>query len=350
MSWHEPGRDRDPWRSPEEGPPDLDEWFRRMRQRLRGWFSRSPRPPGTRHLSWWWFVPLVLIGIWLLTGFYRVPAKHQALALRFGAYTGTVDPGLHWHWPWPIASDRLVDVSEGRSLSQRAQVLTRDGKLLELGLTVSYRISNPYQYVFGARQPDRLITALANQALADVARSRDFATLRSKDTTALDKPLEARISKALAAASAGVAVQSVRIDSADLPDAVKRSQERLADVRKDNAKQQKKAQQAVKKSFGAAQEKAGRIIADAKREAETREALADERAAHFETLLPAWEKSPEVARETLRASVLSNVLGAIPKVVVSGSVHSVTLPPLPASAAATAPKPVSATPARSSNR
>ncbi|MGH8162614.1 MAG: protease modulator HflK, partial [Gammaproteobacteria bacterium] len=348
MSWHEPGRDRDPWRNPEEGPPDLDEWFRRVRQRLHGWFSRSPRPPGARHLSWWWFIPIILIGIWLLTGFYRVPAKHQALALRFGAYIRTVDPGLHWHWPWPIASDRLVDVSEGRSLSQRAQVLTRDGKLLELGLTVSYRISNPYQYAFGSRQPDRLITALANEALADVARSSDFATLRSNDTTALDKPLKARISRALAVAGAGVTVQSVGIDSAELPDAVKQSQARLADVLGDNAKQQKKAQQAAKKSFRAAQEKAGRIIADAKREAETREAIARGRAAHFEALLPAWEKSPEVARETLRASILANVLGAIPKVVVSGSVHSVTLPPLPASAAATASKPTSAAPARSS--
>ncbi|MGH8161644.1 MAG: protease modulator HflK N-terminal domain-containing protein [Gammaproteobacteria bacterium] len=336
MSWHEPGRDRDPWRDPKDGPPDLDEWLRRTRRRLRAWFDRRRRPPrphGKRFSHLWWFLPVALIGIWLLTGFYRVPAHHQGVGLRFGAFTGLSGPGLHWHWPWPIASDRLVDVSENRSISQQATVLTRDGKLLNLGITVAYRISDPYQYLFGSRQPTRLVTALANATLARVARTEDAAALHAdvaKGT--VGKSIEAHIVGVLDTANAGVTLQSVKIGRIGLPDAVEESRQTLAKVKKANAEAAKKADAAAKKAQLATGKKASRLIAEAEKAAAAREALAHERATHFAALLPAWKQSPETARATLRANVLAETLGTIPKVVVSGSVHSVTLPSTPASA------------------
>ncbi len=335
MSWHEPGRDRDPWRDPKEGPPDLDEWLRRARRRLHDWLHRRRplRPRGRRRSYLWWCLPAVLIGVWLLTGFYRVPADHQSVGLRFGAYTGLSGPGLHWHWPWPIASDRLVDLSESRSISQQAAVLTRDGKLLNLGVTVAYRIADPYQYLFGSRNPTRLITALANAALARVARTEDAVALRAlaaKGT--VGKSLETEIAGALNAAHAGVTLQSVKVGRIALPDTVEESKQQLAAVKKANAEAIKRARAAAGKQQAAAGAQATRIIADAEKAAAAREALARQRAAHFTALLPAWRQSPEIARAALRANVLAETLGKIPKVVVSGSVHSVTLPSLPASA------------------
>jgi membrane protease subunit HflK len=342
MSWHEPGRDRDPWRDPKEGPPDLDEWLRRARLRLRGWFgSRGPRPSGAR-VSLWAIVPIILIGVWLATGFYQVPADHKAATLRFGAYTGLSGPGLHWHWPWPIASDRLVNLGEGRSLSQQAEVLTHDGKLLDVGLTVSYRISNPYRYLFRSRHPTRIITALANSALASAARREDFAALRSGNLAALEGRLKQSVSAALAAANSGVSVQSVAVNRIALPDSVQSRKQALADLKKANTEKAKKARAHAKREQIAAGKKAAQLIAAAESDAHGRVALARQRAAHFKALLSAWRQSPDVARDTLRANVLAETLGRVPKVLVSGSVHSVTLPSLSASAPAPASVPAAA--------
>lgn len=346
MSWHEPGRDRDPWRGSEDGPPDLDEWFRRAWRRVRALFGRSRGPRGTRLLRLWWIVPVILVGIWLLTGFYRVPDSHQGVLQRFGAYAGAVEPGLHWYWPWPIGTHHMVAAGKDRSISQHARVLTRDGKVATARVTVAYRIGDPKQYLFGADEPIRLISALADAGLARVAREASLQTLRSGDKTALQGRLAKEIGDGLSAADTGITVQSVDVGHIELPQQVTSSRDKLASIHKQNGKQEKEARKKAENHVLAAERKAGALIAEAKQAARKREALAKVRLAHFKALLPAWRDAPATTRQTLRVDVLAEVLAGLPKVVVSGSVHSVTLPPLPVSAARAA----SATTAQSAGK
>jgi len=331
MSWHEPGRDRDPWRGPDDGPPDLDEWFRRAWRRLRALFKRSRRPGGAKPLHFWWIVPVILVGIWLLTGFYRVATSHQAVVQRFGAYAGTVDSGLHWYWPWPIGAHNSVAVGKDRSISRHAQVMTGDGKLISLRLTVAYRIDKPRQYLFGSVNPAGVINALADAGLARVAREVSLQTLQSGNTEALAKKLDKRVGEALQAAGTGIVVRSVAIGHVELPERVQASQDKLTSVRKDNDKQAGKVRAQANEKVLAAGRRASTVIAAAQTAARKREALAKVRRAHFEALLPAWRHSPSTTKQILRADILADTLARLPKVVVSGSVHSVTLPPLPAS-------------------
>lgn len=335
MSWHEPGRDRDPWRGPGEGPPDLDEWLRRARRRIAGWFGRAPHPSGERRLNLWWVVPPVLIGIWLLTGFYQVPAAHQAVTLRFGAYTDTTGPGLHWHWPWPVAEVRMVDMSENRSLSQHADVITHDGKLVTLGVTVAYRISDPVRYLFGSAQPTGLVSALADDALTTAARKEDLAALEGNGLDAVEKSLKDRVRAALAAAGAGIEVQSVSIGNVVLPAAVTASRQKLDQIRKQNEANAKKAADTAAQAMDETRTKAHGLIVAAQRQAASREARARARAARFQALLPEWRKSPETVREALREEAVSGVLAVVPKIVVSGPIKVLKLPVLSATTATT---------------
>ena len=39
---------------------------------------------------------VLLLGAWLLTGFYRVDEAERGVVQRFGAYTETTLPGLRW--------------------------------------------------------------------------------------------------------------------------------------------------------------------------------------------------------------------------------------------------------------
>jgi membrane protease subunit HflK len=283
-------------------------------------------------LRLWWIVPVILVGIWLLTGFYRVSGSHQAVVQRFGAYAGTVDSGVHWYWPWPIGTHESVAVGKDRSISRHAQVMTRDGKLISLRLTVAYRIGNPRHYLFGSADPAGIINALADSGLAQVARESDLQTLRAGDTDALAKKLDQHIGEALQAADTGIVVRSVKIGHVEFPDRVKDSQKKLAGLRKQNAQQAKKAHAQAKDKVLAAGRRASAVIASAQTAARKRKALAKVRLAHFKALLPAWRHSPSTTKQILRADVLSDTLAKLPKVVVSGSVHSVTLPPLSASA------------------
>ncbi len=45
---------------------------------------------------------LVVVAIWLASGFYRVQPDEQGVVLRFGAFRGYTYPGLRYHMPWPV--------------------------------------------------------------------------------------------------------------------------------------------------------------------------------------------------------------------------------------------------------
>ena len=106
MAWNEPGgngnKPRDPWGGGDQGPPDMDEAMRKLKQQLAGIFgggggggggtpgkgvSGSPVPD--RHL--------VIVVVWALMGFYTVDEQERGVVLRLGKYHNTVQPGLQWN-------------------------------------------------------------------------------------------------------------------------------------------------------------------------------------------------------------------------------------------------------------
>jgi len=128
MAWNEPGGgNRDPWSSGggrnNQGPPDLDEVIRKLRQRLEGLFGggrrggngaqggegRGPGKPNAKGIGI--IIGLVFAG-WVLSGIYIVDEGTRGVVTRFGAYQQTAMPGPHWHLPIPSRRSR-------RSMSRR---------------------------------------------------------------------------------------------------------------------------------------------------------------------------------------------------------------------------------------
>ena len=78
-------------------PPDLEDLLRRGQDRLQqimpgGYFSGIGIT----------LIILLIIALWLLSGFFRVQSEEQGVVLRFGKHVRTVDPGLNYHLPYPI--------------------------------------------------------------------------------------------------------------------------------------------------------------------------------------------------------------------------------------------------------
>ena len=148
MAWNDPGKKSNPWqRGPEQGPPDLDEVLRRLQQRLRGLFGGAgggsgeggatgggPALPANLSLI---LVLVVVVGLWSMTGFYTVDEAERGVITRFGRYVGTTQPGWRWHLPWPIERRTIVNVSEFKSYSDTARMLTSDEALVDIELAVA---------------------------------------------------------------------------------------------------------------------------------------------------------------------------------------------------------------------
>jgi len=338
MGWNEPGRDRDPW----GGSNDVDEWFRRLRAR----FSHRGGGPHMRPKIWW-LTPLVLVVVWILTGFFSVPSGSRAVVVRLGQVAGTAGPGVHWSWPWPVARQRIVNTSEQRSLSQRGLVLTSDGQLASAEFKVRYRVADPVRYTFGTESPSDVLAALAGGVLTRTARTETLAQLRSGTVSA---PASAsRLGARAAKLGLGVAVQSVAFTNIREPQAVTDARSRYRKRQRQHAAAAQSARHAAEARLAEAGKRGRDLIVSARREGSRRVAQARESVARFQAVVPAWRRDPKTTEEMLRNRAIQSVLTGAPKVVVSGPVHVVTIAAWPASggvkvkaegaASATAPAP-----------
>src|SRR5215207_8950710 len=106
MAWNQPGGPNSPW-GKRPGAPDLDARVRDWQRKLESLFGRGgaggngearPGDGGSFVLT----VMLVLLVVWLLSGFFQVKTAESAAVQRFGKLVAVKQKGLGWRWPWPI--------------------------------------------------------------------------------------------------------------------------------------------------------------------------------------------------------------------------------------------------------
>ena len=106
MPWQDNsgGGDRSPWgQGPRGGgggggqqPPNLDEILKKGQNQFKSFVPN--RFGGGKGLG---LIVLILVGLWLATGFFRVQPNQQGVALVFGDWNGTpLGEGLHWQNQW----------------------------------------------------------------------------------------------------------------------------------------------------------------------------------------------------------------------------------------------------------
>ena len=139
-----------------EGPPDLDEVFRDLSQKINNLFGKNggrggnEAPPTSSMPIELPIIPIILIifAVWMATGFYIVDQGSLGVKQRFGAYVEPpVAPGPSWHWPYPIESVTVVNMEQVRRLEVgyrsglngikqkvpvEALMLTEDENIIEL--------------------------------------------------------------------------------------------------------------------------------------------------------------------------------------------------------------------------
>jgi modulator of FtsH protease HflK len=80
-------------------PPDFEDFIKKGQDRFR---TILPGGGGGLGKTAYLLIAAAVVGVWLLTGVYRVQTNEQGVVLRFGQWTETTEPGLNWHLPWPI--------------------------------------------------------------------------------------------------------------------------------------------------------------------------------------------------------------------------------------------------------
>ena len=178
MAWDD-GDKGNPWRSDKDkGPADLDAVVKDLQRKLAGFLRGGGSTPGGRgpeqglNPGLLASAVVVLVAVWASFGFYRVDAAERGVEFRFGAFTGLTQPGLQWHWPWPIERAEKINTGATERREYRGSMLTSDENIVNIELVVQFRRTDPQAFMFNMRDPEEaLIDAVASAIREVVGRN-----------------------------------------------------------------------------------------------------------------------------------------------------------------------------------
>lgn len=321
MAWNEPGgNDKDPWGNRgDQGPPDLDEAFRKLQNQLSGIFGGG----GGGSASGGGLTAGALGGLLVLAaiaygvfGLYTIDEQERGVVFRFGkAQEAVVLPGLHWN---PPVIDRVekVNVTRVNSHTHQALMLTEDENIVDVKLTVQYVVNDPVDYLVNVRDPERSLDHATESALRHVVGSSEMDAVITDGRASIGVEVQERLQTYLDRYTTGYRVSKVNIDESAPPQQV---QEAFNDVQKAKEDEQRfkndanaYAERVIPEARGDAQkqiEEAGayrdQVIARAEGEAD-----------RFTKLLTEYSQAKRVTRDRLHIDAMERVLTQSSKVLI----------------------------------
>lgn len=334
MAWNEPGgnsNNQDPWGGrrggggggDKKGPPDLDEAFRKLQDSLNGMFGSGKKRGGGDSLPKGGGFGLlgvglaVLAAIWLYSAVYVVDEQEQAVVLRFGKYYETVGPGLNIYFP-PIDRKYMENVTRERAYTKQGQMLTEDENIVEVPLTVQYKISNLQDFVLNVDQPEVSLQHATDSALRHVVGSTSMDKVLTEGREQMAIEIKERLQRFLDTYRTGITVTQVNVQSAAAPREVQEAFDDVIRAREDEQRARNQAESYANGVVPEARGQAQRIIEDANGYRDEVVSRAKGEADRFTKLVTEYRKAPEVTRERLYLETMQEVYSNTSKVLVTG--------------------------------
>ncbi|MEY2466695.1 MAG: modulator of FtsH protease HflK [Verrucomicrobiota bacterium] len=192
------------------------------------------------------FVMVILLVVFLGSGFFQVGPQERAIILRFGKPVGEgakalLNPGLHWSMPYPI--DEYVKVSitgiqranssvgwyattpeqelagteppAGPSLNPAVDgyTITADGNIIHTRAVLSYRIEEPVQYVFGFTNAAAVVQNALDNALVYTSAQFKVDDILTRDKAGFQDAVRRRVTELLEKQHTGVTVERCDVES-----------------------------------------------------------------------------------------------------------------------------------------
>jgi membrane protease subunit HflK len=321
MPWNQPGGDnKDPWGGGNrKGPPDLDEVFKKLTDKLSAGFgNKKGDGGGTGRGGIAGIMGLAILGfiIWVASGFYIVSEGERGIVLRFGKYQSVTNPGPHWHIPTPFEAVEMVDMEQVREFTHRASMLTQDENIVDIELAVQYLINDPVNFTFRVRSPEATLNDAVQSALREAVgkREMDYVLKEGRPQVAADTKTVTQAM--LDMYHSGLLVTTVNLQQAQPPEEVQGAFYDAIKAREDNVRFINEAEAYSNGIIPRARGEAARVLEEATAYEAKISARAEGDASRFSQLLTEYEKAPDVTRERLYLETVESVLSSSSKVMV----------------------------------
>jgi membrane protease subunit HflK len=311
---------------------------------------------------------LVIVILWIGSGFYRVQPDEQGVVLRFGAYSYWTSPGLHWHLPWPIEAVELPAVTRinrteigyrsagsetvqggqdaaGRDVLAESLMLTGDENIIDIDVAVFWRISNAADYLFNTANPQILVRVVAESSLREVIGRTPIQPALTQLRAQIESDVHKQTQEILDRYKAGVEITQVQLQKVDPPAAVVESFRDVQRANTDAERIRNEAEAYRNDIVPRARGDAARILAEGQGVKAATIARATGEAQRFDSVLKAYQLAKEVTIRRLYLDTMEDILSKSQSVVVDDKLKGIVpfLPLTPPNTGTPNPAPSSRT-------
>ena len=281
---------------------------------------------------------MVIVGILVLiilgTSVFIVDQAERAVITRFGRYSSTRGPGLHFKLPFGIDRNYTVNVTgiQSQVFGVRAQrrndfssdavntvqtseslMLTGDLNIVNIEWNIQYVISDPRAWIFNVNDPVQTIRDVSRSAINMLAGDRAIMNIMGSERTAIENAALAYMNETFARYGIGINVILVKLNNVLAPSGMSEGmsvQQAFEDVNR--AKQDleriiMEGQQVYNEEIPKVRGQAQQMIQEAEGYLAQRVNKANGDVARFNSVYAEYVRAPEVTRQRLYYEMVEEV-------------------------------------------
>ncbi len=191
-------------------------------------------------------VMVLLVLLFLASGFFTVGPQERAILLRFGKPVGEGEsalllPGLHWSLPYPIDESIKVSISGLQQISSTVgwyavtpeqmlagieppasgtlnpiadgYAITADANIIHTRATLTYRIKDPIRYVFSFVNASNAVQNALDNALLFAASRFKVDDVLTRDIAGFQEAVRRRVTQSADQQQLGILVEQCAVQS-----------------------------------------------------------------------------------------------------------------------------------------
>lgn len=324
-------------------PPDLDEMIRRAQENF-----KNALPGNMGSGKFFGLVIIIVILLWMASGFYTIQPGVHGVIQRFGEHARTdVQEGLGYHVPWPVETITKVNVNEIRripigfnelggrggnnkqDIPSESLMLTSDANIVDLDLVVQWDISSAENFLFEIESPVQNIKQVAESAIREVVGQTKMFSIITQGRAEVAAQAQRIMRQTLEEYNSGVNITQVLIQAAEVHPEVQSAFQDVQSAKQDAIERQNKAQAYSKEVIPEARGQAKQLLQEAEGYKESVIAKAIGDADRFSAILDSYKTGKEVTRERIYLETMENIFKDTPKTIVDHTGGSGVVPFLP---------------------
>jgi len=278
---------------------------------------------------------VLLILVCVLTCFYTVDDKQQAVVTTFGKVTDITDAGLHFKLPFGIQQVQTVDVNVYQKIelgyytdksgaevtkSSESTMITGDYNIVNVDFFVEYKIADPVKYLYSSNDPELILRNLIQSQVRNVVGSSSVDSVLTDGKENIQMQVKELVTQILAEYDVGLILVDVRIQDSEPPTQAVIEAFKAVETAKQQAEavvNEALAYQNAKLPDAKAQ--ADKLLQNAQYLKQKRINEAIEQVAMFEAMYAEYAENPDITRSRMYYEAISEILPGVKLYINTGS-------------------------------